>query len=64
MAKLRYALSFQRIDRAVENVSYELECSRTHSEVASHEYTTLTAVLGTHTHNGARIQVLDLPGES
>ncbi|KAK1926345.1 P-loop containing nucleoside triphosphate hydrolase protein [Papiliotrema laurentii] len=34
----------------------------THSEAASYEFTTLTTVPGTLTHNGARIQVLDLPG--
>jgi ribosome-interacting GTPase 1 len=36
--------------------------SGTHSEAASYEFTTLTTVPGTLTHNGARIQVLDLPG--
>ncbi|GFZ43655.1 GTP-binding protein 1 [Saitozyma sp. JCM 24511] len=34
----------------------------THSEAASYEFTTLTTVPGTLNHNGARIQVLDLPG--
>ncbi|WVF70351.1 hypothetical protein IAT40_005141 [Kwoniella sp. CBS 6097] len=34
----------------------------THSEAASYEFTTLTTVPGTLTQNGARIQVLDLPG--
>ena len=34
----------------------------THSEAASYEFTTLTTVPGTLMHNGARLQVLDLPG--
>ncbi|RXK36522.1 cytoplasmic protein [Tremella mesenterica] len=34
----------------------------TYSEAASYEFTTLTTVPGTLTHNGARIQILDLPG--
>lgn len=32
------------------------------SEAANYEFTTLTTVPGTLTHNGARIQILDLPG--
>lgn len=34
----------------------------TTSEVASYEFTTLTTVPGTLEHNGARLQILDLPG--
>jgi len=34
----------------------------THSEAAAYEFTTLTAVPGTMLCNGARIQVIDLPG--
>ncbi len=36
--------------------------SGTNSEVGAYEFTTLTTVPGTMECNGARIQVLDLPG--
>jgi small GTP-binding protein len=42
--------------------NHQLTFRGTHSEAASYEFTTLTTVPGTLTHNGARIQVLDLPG--
>ncbi|KAK4688059.1 developmentally-regulated GTP-binding protein, partial [Tremellales sp. Uapishka_1] len=54
--------SVATIDVPCLAVAYPLSISGTHSEVASYEFTTLTTVPGTMTHNGARIQVLDLPG--
>lgn len=36
--------------------------TKTHSECASYEFTTLTCIPGVIEHNGANIQLLDLPG--
>eukprot|EP00128_Syssomonas_multiformis_P016236 Colp12_sorted_trinity150504_noHs@35849 len=36
--------------------------TKTHSEAASYEFTTLTCIPGVIEHNGANIQLLDLPG--
>lgn len=59
MSKLTY------VSAASGSIRGQAENTRgTVSEVASYEFTTLTTVPGTLQHNGARIQVLDLPGGS
>jgi small GTP-binding protein len=47
---------------SVGKSTFLTKMTNTHSEVAAYEYTTLTALPGVMEYEGARVQLLDLPG--